>query len=98
MVGTVQWFNDGKGYGFILGADGQDVFVHHSVIQMAGHRSLNEGDKVEYEVARGPKGLSAASVRVLGRLTAVSRTVVRCHCGPGLRRDSRPRETCKCGP
>jgi len=63
--GTVKWFNDGKGYGFITRDAGGDVFVHHSEIQGEGFRSLQEGQKVEYEVAQGQKGLQAVSVRKL---------------------------------
>jgi CspA family cold shock protein len=62
-VGTVKWFNNDKGYGFIKRESGEDVFVHHSAIQAAGYRSLNEGDKVEFEVKQGPKGLQAENVR-----------------------------------
>ena len=61
--GLVKWFNDAKGYGFITQEDGQDVFVHYSAIQASGFRSLAEGDRVEFEVTRGPKGLQAANVR-----------------------------------
>ena len=61
--GTVKWFNDSKGFGFISQEGGEDVFVHHTAIQMDGFRSLTEGDKVEFEVAKGPKGLQAQNVR-----------------------------------
>jgi CspA family cold shock protein len=61
--GTVKWFNDSKGYGFISQEGGEDVFVHHTAIQMDGFRSLSEGDKVEFDVAKGPKGLQAQNVR-----------------------------------
>ena len=60
--GTVKWFNNDKGYGFISRQSGEDVFVHHSAIQAQGFKSLNEGDQVEFEVARGPKGLQAQAV------------------------------------
>ncbi len=62
-TGTVKWFNDAKGYGFISQDGGEDVFVHHTAIQMDGLRTLKEGERVEFEVAQGPKGLQAANVR-----------------------------------
>jgi cold shock protein len=62
-TGTVKWFNDAKGYGFITQEGGEDVFVHYSAIQAQGFKSLAEGDRVEFEVTRGPKGLQAANVR-----------------------------------
>ena len=55
--GTVKWFNDAKGYGFISRQSGEDVFVHFSAIQAGGFRSLQEGQSVEFDVAKGPKGL-----------------------------------------
>jgi CspA family cold shock protein len=62
--GTVKWFNDSKGYGFISQEDGgSDVFVHHSAIQGEGFKSLSEGQTVEFEVTDGPKGPQAANVR-----------------------------------
>jgi CspA family cold shock protein len=61
--GTVKWFNDAKGYGFISQEGGEDVFVHHTAIQMDGFRTLKEGEQVEFEVTQGPKGLQAANVR-----------------------------------
>ena len=60
--GTVKWFKDDKGYGFITGEDGQDVFVHFSAIQSEGFKSLSEGQKVTYEVTQGPKGAQASNV------------------------------------
>ena len=65
-TGTVKWFNDDKGYGFIAPDDGSaDVFAHFSAINSTGFRSLNEGDKVSYEVQQGPKGLQAANITVV---------------------------------
>jgi CspA family cold shock protein len=60
--GTVKWFNGAKGYGFIQRSTGEDVFVHFSVIQENGYRTLNEGDSVEFDLLKGPKGLQAANV------------------------------------
>ncbi len=60
--GTVKWFNDAKGYGFIQRESGQDVFVHHSSIMQEGFKSLAEGQQVEFVVAKGPKGLQAQEV------------------------------------
>ena len=60
--GTVKWFNASKGYGFIQRQTGEDVFVHYSAIQSEGYRSLNEGQAVEFEVRKGPKGLQAENV------------------------------------
>lgn len=65
-VGTVKWFNDAKGFGFITPEDGsKDVFVHHSAIQADGFRSLTEGQRVEYEVTQGEKGPAAQNVRAV---------------------------------
>lgn len=61
--GTVKWFNDQKGFGFLAVEGGKDVFVHHSAIQSQGFRSLSEGDRVEFTIENGPKGPSAADVR-----------------------------------
>lgn len=63
MKGTVKWFNASKGYGFITPESGEDVFVHFSAIQMEGYKSLEEGQAVEFEVTKGPKGLQASNVR-----------------------------------
>ena len=64
-TGTVKWFNNEKGYGFIARDEGADVFVHHSAIQMNGYRSLIEGQRVEFEVVAGDKGDQARNVRAL---------------------------------
>ncbi|HET7241071.1 MAG TPA: cold shock domain-containing protein, partial [Gemmatimonadales bacterium] len=67
MQGTVKWFNDAKGFGFITPSDGQkDCFVHHSAIQGEGFKSLAEGDKVEFDVVQGQKGPAAENVTRLG--------------------------------
>ncbi|HQR31038.1 MAG TPA: cold shock domain-containing protein, partial [Anaeromyxobacteraceae bacterium] len=60
---TVKWFNDAKGFGFISQEGGEDVFVHHTAISMDGFRTLKEGERVEFDVVQGPKGLQAANVR-----------------------------------
>lgn len=60
--GTVKWFNDSKGYGFITSEDGGDLFVHHTSIQGNGFKSLAEGDKVSFDVEKGPKGPKAINV------------------------------------
>jgi len=62
IVGTVKWFNGSKGYGFISRENGPDVFVHYSAIKADGYRNLMEGQKVEFTVEEGPKGLQAANV------------------------------------
>lgn len=64
-TGTVKWFNDSKGFGFITGANGEDVFVHFSAIVGEGYRSLKEGATVEYDVTSGPKGLQASNVSMV---------------------------------
>lgn len=60
--GTVKWFNEAKGYGFISRESGEDVFVHFSAIQGSGFRTLQEGQSVKFDVVRGPKGFQAANV------------------------------------
>jgi cold shock protein len=62
VIGTVKWFNATKGYGFIERQDGPDVFVHFSAIEGDGYRSLQEGQRVEFTIEKGPKGLQAANV------------------------------------
>lgn len=61
-LGKVKWFNNQKGYGFISPEEGPDVFVHHSVIQGEGYKSLEEGQEVEFEIEQGPKGAQAKNV------------------------------------
>ena len=70
-TGKVKWFNDQKGFGFIAADNGKDVFVHHSVIDGQGFRTLQEGETVEYEFEDGPKGMKALKVK---RLTAATTT------------------------
>lgn len=65
-TGTVKWFNDAKGYGFITTEAGEDVFVHFSAIQAKGFRSLAEGSTVEFDLVQGPKGLQASNVTIPG--------------------------------
>lgn len=65
MLGTVKWFSDSKGYGFIESEDGTDVFVHFSAIQDSGFKSLNEGQRVKFDVASGPRGQQASNVELL---------------------------------
>lgn len=63
--GTVKWFNDSKGFGFITQDDGPDLFVHHTSIVSEGFRSLNEGDRVTFDSSNGPRGPQAGNVRVV---------------------------------
>jgi CspA family cold shock protein len=63
--GVIKWFNEKKGFGFITGEDGSEVFVHYTGIKGEGFKTLNEGDKVEFEVEKGEKGLRAVDVRVI---------------------------------
>ncbi|HMA76800.1 MAG: cold-shock protein [Candidatus Krumholzibacteriota bacterium] len=62
-TGTVKWFNGSKGFGFISREEGDDVFVHYKAIEAEGFKTLDEGDKVEFEIEEGPKGLQANNVR-----------------------------------
>lgn len=64
VTGTVKWFNNSKGYGFLSQENGPDVFVHHSAIQGEGYHTLEEGQKVEFTIEQGPKGLQAAYVAI----------------------------------
>ncbi|MFZ0725566.1 MAG: cold-shock protein [Desulfobacterales bacterium] len=63
--GTVKWFNDSKGFGFIEQEEGTDVFVHHSAINATGFKSLKEGDRVSFDIEQGQKGPAAANVTVI---------------------------------
>ncbi|NLW90115.1 MAG: cold-shock protein [Syntrophomonadaceae bacterium] len=65
MTGTVKWFNETKGFGFIETEQGNDVFVHQSEIQISGFRSLSEGQRVKFDVTSGPKGQQASNVQLL---------------------------------
>jgi len=65
VKGTVKWFNERKGFGFLSQDDGEDVFVHYSSIEGSGFKNLAEGQAVEFEVQKGPKGLQAVNVRAL---------------------------------
>ena len=64
-TGTVKWFNDQKGFGFIEQEDGPDVFVHHTAINATGFRSLKEGERVSFDIQEGPKGPAAANVTII---------------------------------
>jgi CspA family cold shock protein len=65
QTGTVKWFNDAKGFGFITAENGEDLFVHFSAIQGSGFKSLPEGAQVEFEAIRGPKGMQASNVTAI---------------------------------
>ncbi len=65
VKGTVKWFNEARGYGFLSQPEGEDIFVHYTAIQGDGFRTLKEGQEVEFNVERGPKGLQASNVTIL---------------------------------
>mgnify|MGYP002865707652 FL=1 len=65
VKGTVKWFNESRGYGFLSQPEGEDIFVHYTAIQGSGFRTLKEGQEVEFNVERGPKGLQASNVTIL---------------------------------
>ena len=94
MQGTVKWFNNSKGYGFIGREDGADVFVHYSAISGDGYKTLQEGDTVEFEIVQGPKGPQAANVSKLApdqiRSGSISTKLLRSKTDGG--RPNRPRE------
>ena len=102
--GTVKWFNAEKGYGFIAVDGGADVFVHYSAIQMDGYRTLEEGQRVEFEISQGQKGPQADMVRLRpaearARLDAATYFARRARipqgCGPFVRAASRPSAACR---
>jgi len=68
--GTIKWFSDQKGYGFITPENGKDIFVHFSAIQGDGFKTLREGDQVEFEVTTGPKGEQASNVKPISSISA----------------------------
>jgi CspA family cold shock protein len=72
LKGTVKWFNDAKGFGFIEHTSGKDVFVHYSVIEAEGFKTLKDGEEVEYEIKEGPKGFHAMRVQRAGQQAAGS--------------------------
>jgi CspA family cold shock protein len=85
-TGTVKWFSDEKGYGFIAGEDGKDLFVHYTGIADGGFRTLPEGAKVQYEVREGRKGLEAFNVLVISRPEAPRRPKAEAYRGARERR------------
>ena len=91
LKGTVKWFNNAKGYGFIGRDDGADVFVHYSAITSEGYKSLQEGDKVEFEITQGQKGPQAANVTKASPKVAASRASSCSGVMPDVARASRPR-------
>ena len=81
-TGTVKWFSDEKGYGFIAGEDGKDLFIHYTGIADGGFRTLPEGAKVEFEVREGRKGLEAFNVIVISQPKAPQRPTIEVRPGP----------------
>jgi cold shock protein len=77
LKGVVKWFNDAKGFGFIEHTTGRDVFVHYSVIQSDGFKTLKDGEEVEYEIKEGPKGLHAMKVQRKNVAPSLSRSPLR---------------------
>ncbi len=75
LTGKVKWFNEKKGYGFITGDDGQDIFVHYSGITGDGFKILIKDQRVEYEIKEGPKGLQAAAVKTTTDMAATLKTI-----------------------
>jgi len=90
LKGVVKWFNDAKGFGFIEHPSGKDVFVHYSVIQSEGFKTLKDGEEVEYEIKEGPKGLHAA--RVTRSLRAETKAQTNAEALPEGEADSSPTE------
>ena len=92
LKGTVKWFNNAKGYGFIGRDDGADVFVHYSAITSEGYKSLQEGDQVEFEITQGQKGPQAANVTKASNLSLINSGGL--DCAPVQVRRSFAREPC----
>ncbi len=74
MKGTVKWFDDQRGYGFITQEDGSDIFIHHSEINGTGHKTLTKGDSVSYEVGQGRRGEAAVNVQLTSPMPAYVQT------------------------